>query len=203
MFSKSNPKRSLNILIALAVVVVVAGIFKVIYFAGPPKLAAAPTPNPATMTADQVIVPDTNPSSPAPAGFRAVQDILLNVTFDMPLDWKPQYLPEGDGKVSIVSPDFSNPLGTTTGAYLHYSFFSPPEQFVGKPAQYMALLKLGMTWTETTLDGHPAFESKNANGYSMVVSQFSSSTFVTVAFSDTGKKYGSVFDEFIKSFHVH
>lgn len=202
MFSKSNPKRFRNILIALAVVIVIAGIVAVGYFHGRQRVETFPMPAVGLLTADQVIVADTNPSVAAPAGFRAVRDELIGVTFDAPLDWKPQYLPEGDGKVSMVSPDFSNPLGTMTGAYLHYLFTSPPEQYVGRPAEYLALLKKGMTWTDITLAGHPAFLSKGDNGYSMVISQFGNDTFVTVAFSDQGKKYGAVFDEFIKSFHV-
>jgi len=164
MSSKLTSKSVRNILIAVAVVAVVAGIVLVAYFHGRQKVADTPILNPALLTADQVIVADGNPSSPAPMGFRAVRDILLHITFDAPLDWKPQYLPEGDGKVSLVSPDFSNPLGTMTGAYLHYSFASPPDQYVGKPAEYLALLKQGMTWTITSLDGHPAYLSKGDNG---------------------------------------
>ena len=204
MFSKLYPKRTRNILIVIAVIVVIFGIATVAYFHGRQKVEVATFPMPAagTLTAEQVIVADTNPSSPAPVGYHAVKDELIGVTFNAPTDWKPQYLPEGDGKVSLVSPDFSNPLGTMTGAYLHYSFMSPPEQFVGRSAEYLALLKQGMTWTNTSLDGHPAYLSKSDNGYSMIISQFDSKTFVTVAFADPGKKYGAVFDEFIKSFHV-
>jgi len=202
MFSKPGVKHVRNILFVIVSLVLIAAICIVAYFHVQQNAATAPTLNPATMTADQVIVADPHPASPAPAGFRALKDVLAHVTFDAPVDWKPQYLPEGDGKASMVSPDFSNPLGIMTGAYLHYSFATPPDQFVGKPAQYMALLKQGMTWSDTTLDGHLAYLSINDDGYYMVVSQFSDDLFVTVAFADPGKKYGSAFDEFIKSFHV-
>ena len=151
---------------------------------------------------DQVLVEETNASSSVPAGFHTLRDTELNVTFNIPLNWKAQVLPEGDGKLSLISPDFADPLGSMQGAYLHYYFASPPDQFRGKPDEYMALLKQGATWTNTSLDGHAAFISTSDTGYTMLVSQFSDDLFVSVNFVDPGEKYSSVLTEFLKSFHV-
>jgi hypothetical protein len=166
--------------------------------------AATPTVStyPTLLSADQVLVEDTSASSSAPVGFHTLRDTQLNVTFNVPVDWKAQVLPEGDGKPSLISPDFSNPLESMTGAYLHYYFASLPDSFIGQPDKYMALLKQGGTWTDTSLDGHPAFISKSDNGYIMIVSQFGDNWFVTVSLADPGKKYSAVLDEFQRSFHA-
>lgn len=189
-------------LIAIVVLVALAYGFAVWKLHVPTSAPAIPAPYPTTLMADQVILKDTLPSSPAPAGYQALKDNGINATFNAPIDWKPAYLPEGDGKASIVSPDFSNPLGSMTGAYLHYSYASLPDGFSGGPEAYMASLKQGMVWSDTVLDGHPAYITKTNNDYSMVVSQFSDNWFVTVSFADPTRKYGSVFDEFIRSFHA-
>jgi hypothetical protein len=185
--------RAIGFAVILAIVVCVFAIWRL-----QPTSAQYPT----TLTADQVIVADAHPSSPAPAGFHALKDIQLNVTFNAPVNWKPLYLPEGDGHASIVSPDFSNPLADMTGAYLHYYFQSPPDQFIGRPDAYLALLKQGSTWTQMSLDGHIAYLAKPAKGYDMVVSEFSDDSFFTVAFDDTTGTYGAVFNEFLRSFHA-
>ena len=157
---------------------------------------------PILLPADQVLIEATNASSSAPAGFHTLRDTQLKLTFNIPLDWKAQVLPEGDGRPSLISPDFANPLGSMTGAYLHYSFASLPDQFKGKPNDYMALLKQGSTWTQMSLDGHAAYISQSNNGYAMVVSQFGDNWFVMINFADPGKKYTPVFDEFLRSFHA-
>jgi hypothetical protein len=88
------------------------------------------------------------------------------------------------------------------GAYIHYSYASVPDGFPGGATAYMALLKQGMTWSDTTLDSHKAYVTKQDNGYTMIVSQFGDNWFVTVSFDDPDEKYGAVFDEFIRSFHA-
>jgi len=187
--------------LVLLVLLLAAGLW---YYGSQPAPVTTPpiSTYPTELPADQVLVEDTNASSSAPAGFHTLRDTQLNVTFNIPLDWKAQYLPEGDGKPSMVSPDFSNPLESMTGAYLHYSFAPLPDQFKGHPDQFMALLKQGSTWTDTSLDGHPAFVSKSDNGYIMAVSQFGDNWFVTINLADPGKKYSAVFDEFQRSFHA-
>ena len=179
------------------------------YYGSQPTPAITPPISiyPTELPASQVLVEDTNASSSAPAGFHTLRDTQLNVTFNVPLDWKTQVLPEGDGKPSLVSPDFSNPLESMTGAYLHYSFAPLPDQFKGHPDQFMALLKQGTTWTEISLDGHIAYIghysiSKIGNGYTVVVSQFGENWFVMINLTDPGEKYVSVLNEFLRSFHA-
>ena len=170
----------------------------------------APTPTvstyPTLLPADQVLVEDTSASSSLPAGFHALRDTQLNFTFNVPLGWKVQYLPEGDGRPSLISPDFSSSPDSMTGAYIHYTSDSlpgGPDGFTGRPDAYMALLKQQeLAWTDTSLDGHPAFISKSDNGYIMIVSQFGDNWFVTISLADPGKKYSAVLDEFQRSFHA-
>ena len=162
-----------------------------------------PPPPASSATAEQVIVIVANPSTPAPAGYQSFKDVRQNVTFNAPDDWKPQVLPEGDGQPSMISADFSDPLGTMKGAYIHYSIVTElPDSFKGNPDGYMALLKQGMTWSDTRLDGHPAYITKTSDGYAMVVSPFGDNWFVTVNFVDRTRKYSSVLDEFMRSFHT-
>lgn len=168
------------------------------WYAGPP---------PSWVTADQVIVEDATPPISVEAGYQGVYHSLVdmrhNVTFNAPINWKPQVLPEGDGEPSMVSPDFSDPLGAMKGAYIHYSIVTElPDSFKGNPDGYLASLKQGLTWSDTTFDGHAAYITRNDNGYAMVVSKFSDNLIVTISFDDPGKKYGTVFDEFLRSFHV-
>jgi hypothetical protein len=153
-------------------------------------------------TSVQQIIKDTNSSTPAPAGYQVFKDTKYNVTFNAPADWKPHTLPEGDGTLSMVSPDLSDPLGSMKGAYIHYSLEEPSGSFENNPDGLMASLKQGMVWSDTALDGHPAFITKNDNGYTMIVSKFSNNLVVTISFVDPDKKYREAFDEFIKTFHV-
>jgi hypothetical protein len=166
-----------------------------------PVVSAYP---PASLQANQILVEDTKTSSSVPAGFHSLRDTQLNFTFNAPLDWNAQFLPEGDGQPSLVSPDFSNPLQSMTGAYLNYSSDSLPDPFKGNPAKYMAFLKEqeSGTWVGTSLDGHTAFISKSDNGYTMVISQFGDNWFVTIRLADPEKKYSSVLNEFLRSFHA-
>ena len=193
-----------EIILTLAAAAIIAG--GVLYFRTPTALApvspVASSTYPALLPADQVLIVDATATPSAPAGYRSLRDTELKVTFNAPLDWKAQVLPEGDGRPSIVSPDFSNPLGPTTGAYIHYSFEPLPDQMKGHPEQFLALLKQDGTWTDTSLDGHAAHISKPAHGYTMVISQFAANEFVLINFVDASGTYSSVFKEFLRSFHA-
>lgn len=190
-----------KILLLTLVIVLVVG--TLVYFSDKGKqadqrVATYPTlPQP-----DQGLVEMTNASSSAPTGFHTLRDIQLNVTFNIPLDWKSQVLPEGDGRPSLISPDLSLSSTPMTGAYVHYSYDTTPDGFPGGAEAYMASLKQGMTWTQTSLDGHTAYISSNQYGFTSILSQFSDSMFVTIAFEDPGGKYGSVLKEFLRSFHA-
>ncbi len=189
-----------SIVLVLLVLLLSGGLW---YYGSQPATTPTVSTYPTLLPADQVLVEDTSASLSAPAGFHTLRDTQLNVTFNIPLDWKAQVLPEGDGKPSLTSPDFSSPLESMTGAYLHYTSDSLPDGFTGRPDAYMALLKQQeIAWTDTTLDGHPAFISKSDNGYIMIISQFGDNWFVTINLADPGKKYSAVLDEFQKSFHA-
>jgi len=200
-------QKRLNLSVSVALVLL-AGSF--LYFSrniqvsvpAPESLPIVPT-YPTVVPTEQPLFEEVSISSSALPRFHTLRDTRLDLTFNIPLDWKVQFLPEGDGRPSIVSPDFSDPLGSMTGAYLHYSYDGAPDRFKGNPSEYMVLLKQQeLAWTDTTLDGHPAFISKSDNGYAMIISQFGDNWFVTVNFSDPSKKYSAVLDEFQRSFHA-
>lgn len=186
----------------VALAAILLGVFALGNITPSPTTAEPSEPPPSWANADQVIVKDAHPRTLPPAGYQAFRDLRHSVTFNAPIDWKPQVIPEGTGQPSMVSPDFADPFGNMQGAYMSYSSASLPDGFTDRPAEYFASLKQGMTWSDTTLDGHAAYITKMDNGYAMVVSQFSDNWFVTLSFFDPGKKYGAAFDELIRSYHA-
>lgn len=157
-----------------------------------------------TVPEEARIVENTNVVLSVPTGFHSLYDTQLNMSFNVPADWKPQVLPEGDGQPSLISGDYSYSfeMGKLTGAYLHYYFNPLPDEFKGDPAGFIASLEQGSVWTKTTLDEHAAFISNSGSGATNVISQFGPNWFVLIQFVDPNMKYGAVFAEFLRSFHA-
>ena len=193
-----------EVILTLAAAVIIAG--GVLYFRTPTALAptgpVASPANPVLHPTDGVLVEDTAAASSVPAGYRTLRDTELHATFNAPLDWKVQVLPEGDGRPSITSPDFANPLEAMAGAYIHCSVAPLPDQMKGHPEQFLALLQQGSNWTKTSLDGHDAYLSKPEHGRTMIISQLGANEFVMINFVDASGKYSSTFTEFLRSFHA-
>lgn len=160
-------------------------------------------------SSESTVKPATNEktsgqSDSVPSGFRTVSDATVGVSFNISEAWTSSKVPES-GHPAYVSPGYSSKAMKITGAHIGYSVYLPPEGWENKPEEYMELLKGNARgWEETTLDGRPAYITSipHATETRYWIISRSGDRFIDISYADETGQYESVFDEFVKSFHV-